>query len=467
MKTNALALYAGPVRRNSRFSRTIPGPEKEPFRYYEALGVDRNASQDEIRKAFKRLALELHPDRGGSTEAFQQLSEVAKTLMDTQLRTDYDCVSGMSYYFSHYLETGNEKTRTMAELEAEWLERKRNSGETAETKDNRVVMDRDQLKKRLDEDESVFEKILDVAIFYPGEPKIQKAPKKEKAPFEQIYDLYSRVMDDATETTAEKKTPESDLDKRLKDILKGIKLDDYISEKSADVNTKIAAAKPKRPERTYAQRPKIVISPDIGSVPFIERAIETDNIVMIDILARKHSYEYLPAFSRMHLKANECDLRISDPTLKEGVFDVDKGSITVDLTTMPNYAIVAKADDVYVEGFIERDGKLVPEGIKDEKIPDLPVLWLSVRTGHIDLIHKQLPPPPKFVMIPREDYLFENRHMTPYYYRDVLPLQPSKLFRSDQTHTETIPEPPKVDRGWIGNGSGSNVAGHLGTKKKD
>ena len=42
--------------------------------YYETLGVPRTASQDEIRKAFRKLAGENHPDRGGNAERFKEIN---------------------------------------------------------------------------------------------------------------------------------------------------------------------------------------------------------------------------------------------------------------------------------------------------------------------------------------------------------------------------------------------------------
>jgi DnaJ family protein A protein 2 len=50
--------------------RRGPPKEVDNKRYYELLGVDKNASVDEIKKAFRKLALKNHPDRGGDKEKF-------------------------------------------------------------------------------------------------------------------------------------------------------------------------------------------------------------------------------------------------------------------------------------------------------------------------------------------------------------------------------------------------------------
>ena len=59
--------------------------------YYEVLGVDKGASQDEIKKAFRKAAVKYHPDKEGGDEAkFKEASEAYETLRDQQKRARYD-----------------------------------------------------------------------------------------------------------------------------------------------------------------------------------------------------------------------------------------------------------------------------------------------------------------------------------------------------------------------------------------
>lgn len=59
--------------------------------YYKTLGVEKNASQDDIKKAFRKLALEHHPDKtGGKDEKFKEINEAYSTLSDSKKRQQYD-----------------------------------------------------------------------------------------------------------------------------------------------------------------------------------------------------------------------------------------------------------------------------------------------------------------------------------------------------------------------------------------
>lgn len=58
--------------------------------YYNTLGVNRNASQEEIKKAYRSLAMKHHPDRGGDTAKFKEVEEAYRTLSDEQSRSEYD-----------------------------------------------------------------------------------------------------------------------------------------------------------------------------------------------------------------------------------------------------------------------------------------------------------------------------------------------------------------------------------------
>jgi DnaJ family protein A protein 2 len=58
--------------------------------YYELLGVDKNASKAEIRKAFMKKALKEHPDKGGDPEKFKDLNHANEVLQDEEKRKIYD-----------------------------------------------------------------------------------------------------------------------------------------------------------------------------------------------------------------------------------------------------------------------------------------------------------------------------------------------------------------------------------------
>jgi molecular chaperone DnaJ len=54
------------------------------------LGVNENASQDEIKKAYRKLAVEHHPDKGGDENKFKKISEAYDTIGDENKRGQYD-----------------------------------------------------------------------------------------------------------------------------------------------------------------------------------------------------------------------------------------------------------------------------------------------------------------------------------------------------------------------------------------
>src|SRR6266568_2981542 len=59
--------------------------------YYEVLGIGKNASDDEIKKAFRRLAIQHHPDKeGGDETKFKEINEAYEVLKDPSKRQRYD-----------------------------------------------------------------------------------------------------------------------------------------------------------------------------------------------------------------------------------------------------------------------------------------------------------------------------------------------------------------------------------------
>lgn len=70
--------------------------------YYDILGLNQNADQDDIKSAFKKLAMKHHPDRGGDNKKFQEISQAYDILGDPQKRAQYDAeLQGLNNPFIH------------------------------------------------------------------------------------------------------------------------------------------------------------------------------------------------------------------------------------------------------------------------------------------------------------------------------------------------------------------------------
>ncbi|HFC47149.1 MAG TPA: J domain-containing protein, partial [Dissulfuribacter thermophilus] len=70
--------------------------------YYKILGVSKDATQEEIKKAFRKLALKYHPDRHkGDKEAeerFKEINEAYAVLSDPEKRRQYDTFGSQEFH---------------------------------------------------------------------------------------------------------------------------------------------------------------------------------------------------------------------------------------------------------------------------------------------------------------------------------------------------------------------------------
>lgn len=60
--------------------------------FYEILGVNEDASSEDIKSAYRKLAVQHHPDKGGSEDEFKKINEAYDTLKDDKKRQEYDYI---------------------------------------------------------------------------------------------------------------------------------------------------------------------------------------------------------------------------------------------------------------------------------------------------------------------------------------------------------------------------------------
>lgn len=75
--------------------------------HYQTLGIGKSATQDEIKRAYRKLASKYHPDKGGDTAKFQEIQTAYDILSDSEKRQEYDNPDPFKEHFSGGWRTGN------------------------------------------------------------------------------------------------------------------------------------------------------------------------------------------------------------------------------------------------------------------------------------------------------------------------------------------------------------------------
>ncbi|ALC42350.1 CG30156, partial [Drosophila busckii] len=90
--------------------------------HYEMLRISHHASYSEVKRAYKRLALRLHPDKNrspGAAEAFRRINEAADTLTDQQKRIAYNMLTAVGDCFGRQQEQSEQEIETELQTESE------------------------------------------------------------------------------------------------------------------------------------------------------------------------------------------------------------------------------------------------------------------------------------------------------------------------------------------------------------
>ena len=73
------------------FNQSMNGGRKvDNDKYYKSLGLNKNCSKSDVKKAYRKLAMIHHPDKGGSEDKFKEITKAFETLSDDNKRKQYD-----------------------------------------------------------------------------------------------------------------------------------------------------------------------------------------------------------------------------------------------------------------------------------------------------------------------------------------------------------------------------------------
>ena len=332
----------------------------KPFGYYEFLGIQKDASEEDIKGAYRKLSLKFHPDKGGKREDFVSLQKVYEILTDDGgklgiehgSRNHYDRISGLDSFFDGFISHKDDRTRKLSEI---MLTRLRSERESAE------------FTSELEEQSPKFKELKEKLERVRSEESARKIITQMREVEAEIKGL---TADDLKELEELKKKSIEDHSKKLGEFVRDFRdnQESYLS-KIADifhigggtVNFSSTAA---------------------GAIYFVHHE---DRKYVLELVIAKDCT--LLGFSKVHFKSEKANITITDPNL-EGIFHIIKGGINV-IYEKSSYGNVirARAKKVNLTGGFEQKGDLyVPSSFASQNWWNKkPSLDLAVLNGSISL----------------------------------------------------------------------------------
>ncbi len=391
-----------------------------PWGFYEFFGIPRDASREEIQKAFRRLSLKFHPDRpGGDEEQFKALDRIYNILFDDggdlgpdySQRKQYDRVSELDELFDGQIELNGVRTKRLSEIVLANMQAERKFAEYEQElrqKDSKY----DQARKELDELTSEI----------PGktlQEKIQNISKKQDELKPEQRRRIEQALEDFMESlkTAQGITPE-----REKEI-----------EQIQEERQKIRQREGERFIQDFRCNPRKYFS-KILDVIYVGR--DSDSTVTFgdedrfnvqlaghevsDNLLRfiMSGTNYLRGWNRVHFKAQEANVRVTDTSLT-GIIHVVQGSVAIDYEASSYGGVIRvktgpKAQVVSVQGFVDAgsdgSGARLYYPLKMGSKPDTkPVLEIAVHEGTASLSIRN----PQVFASSLQDLFLKNSYYSP------------------------------------------------------
>lgn len=371
-------------------------PHKKPWAYYELLGIDRNASPQDIKKAIRRLSLENHPDKFANRgeeaqreagERQKLINEISDVLLDDggeigeewSRRRLYDRISGYGDFFGAvHIEHKSYRTVTVAENLLDLLELEKR-GVEAEHQFKTTNPEVTEEIKRLE----AAAKRQDGYAARQSHRKIVEAlaAKEGITPAE-----FERKQREAYEEHQKRKSERDRENRKFADgLLSELKQNGTPTETTAEVEAhKVFDIWYNSEKGGYA-----TVTFGTSSYPYcsIVGFKESDGVVKLGL---KDSAT-LSGMRKVHFKTQHANVKITDAHL-EGIFQVVNGRVTVEYEGSSYGTVIrVRAPNVNASSdFIQHGDLYVPKFFASEGWEERePKVDIAVFDGTVDLRMKQ------------------------------------------------------------------------------
>lgn len=366
-------------------------PHRKPWAYYEILGVDTNASSDEIKKAVRAVTLKYHPDRitdksenaqKAATERQKLINDIAEILLDDSTefgaewsrRAQYDQISRYGEFFgSPHIEREGERTDSICETLLDILEMKKRN------------IEREYKSKAEDPEFYALQKQFYDAI---ERDDSSAAEALEKSLLEKIAEKQGVTVDDLKRAEAEAR-PQIEEQERAQEE----KNNNFVR----GLADELAAARAYRGTNQGQQRiyeiwyngqegaDNNVMFGVKGANSFgIVGHKETDTVVTLGLVGKCH----LLGMRKVHFKAERANVTVRDAYV-EGIVQIVHGNVTIDYEGSSYGTVIrVRAPNVTVpyHDFVQSGNLYIPAAFAAQGWEQRqPALDIAVMNGSVTL----------------------------------------------------------------------------------